>query len=408
MTVRRKMFIVVALYFAEGFPFGFIWDTLPVYFRLQGLSLQEIGLMSLVSLPWTLKFLWAPGVDRSGETRAWILWTQLLMGGFLMAAGMVLPLDMGLFLWPWLLGLALLSATQDIAVDGYSIRILDEREMGMANGLRVSSYRVALIAAGGLLVALGGAVGWHGAFLLAGAVLFLCGGFSCTLPPSAVGHHSTGLGEMVAPLWALLKRPGAPWVALFILLYKLGDMAMGPMVRPFWVDRGLTTGEIGFITGTGGIAAGIAGALAGGAWTSRFGIFHGLWFMGIWQAVSNLGYGLAAHYPQSGHLGVYGASLVESFCGGLGTAPFLAFLMIICRKDMAATQYALLSALFGLARSLSGAASGWFASHLGYGTYFFITFFLAVPAFLLLPAVKAWVPAPDAAPVGNKDADLRS
>jgi PAT family beta-lactamase induction signal transducer AmpG len=187
-------------------------------------------------------------------------------------------------------------------------------------------------------------------------------------------------------------------VALFILLYKLGDMAMGPMVRPFWVDRGLSTGEMGFITGTGGILAAITGALAGGAFTSRFGIFHGLWFLGIWQAFSNLGYALVATHPETGHWGVYGASMLESFCGGLGTAAFLAFLMSVCKKEWAATQYALLSALFGLTRSASGAASGWLATGLGYGDYFAVTFAMAAPAFLLLPFVRRWIPPAEIPP----------
>jgi len=390
LNLNRKLLIVGVLYFAEGLPFGLIWDALPVYFRLHGLSLKEIGLMSVVSLPWSLKFLWAPAVDRWGRESHWIVGTQLLMGALLLAGWRLAGGEAGPALWTWLLLLALLSATQDIAVDAYTIRILDEGEMGVANGIRVSTYRVALMVAGGVMVAVGGWAGWPLMFVLSGGLMAGFGLLSRTLPrPPERGGE--GLGPRVLePLQDLLRRPQALWVALFIVLYKLGDMAMGPMVRPFWVDRGLTTAEIGFVTGTGGILAGIAGALVGGAFTSRFGIFHGLWFLGIWQAVSNLGYALVAMRPETGHVGVYGASMLESLCGGLGTAPYLAFLMSICRKDWAGTQYALLTALFGLARSLSGAASGWFASGLGYGSYFSATFFLALPAFFVLPAVRKW------------------
>jgi PAT family beta-lactamase induction signal transducer AmpG len=296
--------------------------------------------------------------------------------------------------------MAFASATQDIAIDAYSIGILDDREMGMANGIRVSTYRVALIVAGGVLVASAGAIGWENTFLLCGGLMVVCAMYSRSLPVLRGQASEIGVRDILEPLVDLIRRPRFPLVALFILLYKLGDMAMGPMVRPFWVDRGLTTAEIGFVTGTGGILASIAGALTGGAFTSRFGIFHGLWFMGIWQAVSNLGYAIVAMRPETGHVGVYGASMLESFCGGLGTAPYLAFLMSICRKDWAGTQYALLTALFGLARSLSGAASGWFASGLGYGGYFSATFFLAVPAFLLFPVVRRWI-------AGARDRELR-
>ncbi len=390
--LRRKLFFISVLYFAEGFPFGFIWDALPVYFRLRGLSLQEIGLMTLVSLPWSIKFLWAPAVDRWGRLVHWIVAAQFLMGALLVTASVGGLATGGAWPWAWLLLMAILSATQDIAIDAYGIRLLEPQEMGFANGVRVSAYRVALIAAGGLLIALAGEIGWKGAFLISGVLLVSLGLFSAFLP-----HQARALGEeagILEPLRDLASRPGAWKVILFVLLYKLGDMAMGPMVRPFWVDRGLAPSEIGFITGTGGILAGITGALVGGAFTSRFGIFRGLWFMGIWQAMSNLGYALAAMLPQTGHPGVYAASMIESFCGGLGTAAFLAFLMSICNKDWAATQYALLSALFGLARSMSGAMSGWAAASMGYSSYFALTFLLALPAFLFLQGARKWIPEP--------------
>jgi len=260
---------------------------------------------------------------------------------------------------------------------------------------------VALIAAGGLLIALAGEIGWETAFLISGLLLVSCGFLSTLLPFQ--GRASGGKSGILEPLRDLASRPGAWKVILFILLYKLGDMAMGPMVRPFWVDRGLAPSEIGFITGTGGILAGITGALVGGAFTSRFGIFHGLWFMGIWQAMSNLGYSLVASFPQAGHLGVYGASMIESFCGGLGTAAFLAFLMSICKTRWAATQYALLSALFGLTRSVSGALSGWAAGGMGYPAYFGLTFLMAIPAFFFLGGARRWIPQGRRGPSSNRE-----
>jgi PAT family beta-lactamase induction signal transducer AmpG len=161
------------------------------------------------------------------------------------------------------------------------------------------------------------------------------------------------------------------------------------MIKPFWVDRQFTPVQIGLVPGTLGVMTTIGGALIGGALTTRWGIFKALWVLGVLQAVSNLVYAGAAVLPPSEAL-MYVASLVESFCGGLGTAPFLAFLMSICSKAHAATQYALLSALFGLTRALSGAFSGAVTEQVGYAAYFTATFFLAWPAFLLLPWVKVW------------------
>ena len=178
-------------------------------------------------------------------------------------------------------------------------------------------------------------------------------------------------------------------MAAFVLTFKLGDMAIGPMIKPFWVDRQFTPVQIGLVPGTFGVVATIGGALIGGSLTSRWGIFRALWVLGIFQAVSNLVYAAAAALPPNTAL-MYVASMVESFCGGLGTAPFLAFLMSICSKAHAATQYALLSALFGLTRALSGVFSGVATEGMGYAAYFTATFFLAWPAFLWLPWVKDW------------------
>jgi PAT family beta-lactamase induction signal transducer AmpG len=392
MHLKKKLFWIAILYFAEGLPFGVIQDTFPVYFRLHGLSLKDIGLMSLIALPWSLKFLWAPAVDLFGKYKNWVAAAQFMMAAFLFVMIAVDPSSPGVFLWVCMASLAVLSATQDIAIDAYSIEILETREMGAANGVRVSAYRVALLVAGGVFVALGGWLGWSLTFMIAAGILVLCGIFSMNMPPVQAERKAKSVAVMLTPLNDFLTRPGVLSVAIFILIYKAGDMAMGPMVKPFWVDRGLSTTEIGLITGTMGVVASITGALVGGIFTSRFGIFNGLWFLGLWQGASNLGYACAAALPDTGHAGVYIASAIESFCGGLGTASFLAFLMSVCKKDFAATQYALLSALFGMARAVSGTTSGWAAATLGYADYFLLTFFMAAPAYLFLRPVKRWIP----------------
>jgi PAT family beta-lactamase induction signal transducer AmpG len=398
MKLRRKLVVVGMLYFAEGFPFGIIRAALPVYFRIHGLSLQAIGLMDLLRTPWATKFLWAPAVDTWGEYRRWMAGAQALIAFFLVLLMLIDPSSPSLPLWLCLVSLAFLAASQDIAIDAYSIGLLDKPEMGIANGVRISSYRVALLLAGGVFVALGGWLGWRLAFSFAAVILALCSVMSLSLPRTATDGNSNRERSLLGPVRDLLTRPGARRVLLFILLYNLGDTAMGPMVRPFWVDRGLSTTEIGLITGSIGLVATIAGALVGGFFTTRFGIFHGLWFLGIWQAVSNLGYAAVARLPETGHWGVYCASVMESFCGGLGSAAFLAFLMSVCNKRWAATQYAILSALFNIPGLLCGSLSGWAASRLGYSTYFALTFFLALPAYAFISATRRWGP-PEADPL---------
>lgn len=395
MTLRSKLFWVGALYFAEGFPFGLLVDTFPVYFRLHGVSLAQIGLLSIIGLAWTLKWIWAPAVDLWGRYRTWITWCQTLLALGLLAVLIPDPNRLGAPLWALLLLLAFLSATQDIAIDAYTIKLLDKQELGPGNGVRVTAYRIALIVAGGLFVALGGIIGWTETFIATAVVMAMTALLSSRSPLVSSGaiqeepRPGTLEQAVVAPLRQFLSRQGFVGVALFILTFKLGDMALGPMIKPFWVDRAFTPVEIGIVPGTVGVVSTIAGALLGGTFTARWGIFRALWMLGIFQAGSNLVYAAAAAVPPSTPL-MYTASVVESFCGGLGTAPFLAFLMSLCSKAHPATQYALLSALFGLTRVVAGSVSGFGAQQLGYAAYFTLTCVLALPAFALLPWVKRW------------------
>lgn len=391
MTLRKKLFLISLLYFAEGFPYGLIFETLPTYFRIHGMSLTNIGLLSWLSLPYVLKFLWAPAVDFLGSRRQWISSAQLLMAAPILA---LLPLDPShphFLLWVCIASLAILSATQDIAIDAYTIELLRASEMGIANGFRQPAYRVGMVLSGGVFVALGGVIGWGSTYCIAAAILVLCGIISLRLPRAEVRRPEFSASSLKAPLKDFFSRPGFLQVGLFILLYRVGELAMAPMVRPFWVDKGLTLSEIGIIAGV-GMAASVAGGLVGGIFMLRFGVFHSLWFLGLWQSVSNLGYAYVAACPGCGHWGVYVASFVESFCSGLGTSAFLGFLMGVCKKEYSATQYAILSALFRIPGIICGSFSGIAASGMGYAQYFALTFLLSLPAFAFIFKARAWIP----------------
>jgi MFS transporter, PAT family, beta-lactamase induction signal transducer AmpG len=403
LKLNKKLLLVSLLYFAEGFPFGIIILALPVYLRIHGISMVHAGLLSLFGLPYALKFLWAPAVDFLGKRRQWISAAQFLMAAFLI---LILPMDPAnpnFLLWAGILSLAIMSATQDVAVDAYSIEMLKPSEMGIANGFRMAAYRVAMLISGSWFVTLGGRIGWKTTFLIAAIILAACSVISLKLPPVEVKRPRFSLTSAAGPVRDLFMRPGVVQVALFILFYKLGDLALGPMVPVFWVDRGLSTDQIGLITGTLGMLATTAGGMAGGLFMARYGIFHGLWFLGIWQAGAHLSYGWVAAYPETGNWGVYAASITESFCAGLGTAAFLAFLMSVCKKEYSATQYALLSALFRVPGIVFGALSGWAATYIGYAQYFYLTFFLCLPAFAFLFHARDWIPTDRDVPnSGNK------
>jgi PAT family beta-lactamase induction signal transducer AmpG len=227
-------------------------------------------------------------------------------------------------------------------------------------------------------------------------------------PRAAPAVQEALQGPMFGALMELLKRPGIMPILIFILLFKLADSSMGFMVKPFWVDSGFTATEIGLVSVNLGLGLSIAGGIVGGWYTDRAGIYRALWVLGLFQAVSNLGYALAAAVIPAAATGatlllehrvlLYSASAIESFTGGLGTAAFLAFLMAIVNKQHAATEYALLSSVFALSRSFAGWAGGIGAQEMGYSAYFLLTFFLAFPAYFFLPWVKQMLARTEPAP----------
>jgi PAT family beta-lactamase induction signal transducer AmpG len=293
--------------------------------------------------------------------------------------------QLGTAFWIVLLLIVVLSATQDVAIDAYTIQSTTTRELGIANSVRITLYRVAMLAAGGLLVWLAGRIGWTQSFRAGAVVLMVLTACALLLPGiDRTSGHAHSLWE---PIRALFARRGIWAVIVFALIFKFDIAALEPMMRPFWVDRGLTLEEIGAVVTSGRLVATIAGAAAGGVFTTRYGIFTGLWVLGLIQAVSGLVYwGTAA--ADSAKMHVVGAAYFESFAAGLGTSAYLAFLMSVCEKRYAATQFAVLSALLALTRWIAGDFSGVLAERLGYANYFLLTFLLGLPAFGLLPWLR--------------------
>ncbi|HEX9662469.1 MAG TPA: MFS transporter [Candidatus Binatia bacterium] len=393
---RKKLGVVALLYFIQGAPAAILWELLPVYFRINGVSLRAIGGLRLLELPYSLKVFWSPLVHRYGDRRLWMLGCMLGIAAILSALPWVDVARVGWIVLLLILALTTLSATQDVAIDSYSVGLVRREEEGAANGVRASAYRVALVLAGGGLVFLAAVLEWNALFIIAGVVFALLGLATLAvprlnLPEQARAHWLQGFWQW-AGTWRIIP------LVLFVLTYKLGEFAIGPMVKPFWVDYGKNIWpaqedlmfQIGLFPTTFGIALSVVGALMGGAFISRYGIFRSVWFLGLLQAVSNLGYSFV-QWLDLGRYGLYGASMFESLSGGLGTAAFLAFLMNVCQKEHATVQYAFLSSIFSLTGRLIGAISGLGAERYGYGNYFALTFLLSMPAYLLLPWVRGWI-----------------
>lgn len=365
---------------------------------MKQISLEEIGLLSVLGLAWSLKILWAPLVDRFGRRYLWIFPCQAIMALFLALLVMIDPVSEKALFWLALAGICLTSATQDIAADAYTIDILDEKELGPANGIRSASYRIAMISAGGILVMLSDGLGWGNIFILAAAIMAILAIAVLAWPAfhlrrPFVSTPTPLLAQWVGPIQVLLLKPKF-WIAVaFILTFKIGEAMLVAMANPFWIDRGFSPKEIGLVVGTLGTLASIGGALVGGFLTARWGLLRSLWILGAFQATASLGYMMAA-FPSAPADSIYWAALLESLAIGMATTAFLTFLMKLCDKRTSATHYAFLSMLFGLGRSLAGVLGGYSASWMGYPAFFFFSFLMGVAPLFFIPFLKptlAWV-----------------
>lgn len=386
---RKRLLIVTLLALASGLPLGLVSFTIPVWLRTRGLSLESIGLLSLASLPWGLKILWAPLIDRytpfgGGRRRGWI---RAMLAALALACFGLALLDEQNWLAPvslLILATAFFSATQDIALDAYAVELMHLEDYGRGNGLRVAAYRIAMLLSGGATVAAAQFLDFSVLFAILGGA-FLALTLIPTLAPEVTGEtfsRPSLYESIIGPFRVFLKTPDAVFVLLFILLFKFGDNLAISMLQPFLVDQKYSLAEIGLAQKTVGLIATLCGAMVGGYLTSAIGLGRGLLLSGVLQAASHVGYYAMALAGFNRPI-MYGGVALESFCGGIGTAAFLAYIMSLCDKRYTATQYALLTSLFGLARTFSGVPSGYLAEALGYADFFLATILAALPGIYL-------------------------
>jgi len=381
---NKKLFYISFIYFFSGLPFGFFYTFIPVFFRTQGVDLKTIGLFSIAGLPWSLRLLFAPLIDRYFYKSFWMGISLIGISISITALSFFTPATLLFFLS--LFFLTFFSTLFDTSADGFVVEWIPTKMLGKANGIRISAYRISLIIFGGGIVALSHYLDFKYIFYLLGIITFLAGFFlilNSFLKINPKKSHISLSSQFIEPLKEILKREKAFILLLFVLTYKIGDALLGAMVYPFWVDRGFTRLEIGLISGTLGSIFTIIGSLLGGFLTSIWSIKTSLLTLGFFQSISNIGYAIAS-LPQLPKETVYFASIFESFSGGLGTAAFLTFLTSLCKKEFSSTQYAVFSTLFSLSLTFSRSLAGYGASYLGYTYFFLITFFISLPPFLLI------------------------
>lgn len=401
----RRVAPLLALGFASGLPLALTGGTLQAWATVENVSLQEIGFLTLVGTAYTLKFFWAPLVDRYappllGRRRGWMALTQVLLALGLIAMGQVSPATSLGPLAMIAVMVAFFSATQDIAFDAYRTDVLRAKERGAGAALSVLGYRLAMLVSGGLALILADQwVGWQNMYMLMGGLMLL--GVFATLAapePQHPGQPPVSLTvAVVAPLREFFSRKGVWTLLLLIVLYKLGDAFAGALSTTFLIrGAGYTATEVGTINKLMGLSATIIGALVGGSLMARFGLYRSLMFFGVLQAVSNFGYWLIAISPQNIYLMAFGVGL-ENLCGGMGTAAFVALLMGLCQQQFSATQFALLSALSAVGRTyLAGPLAPPMIERLGWAGFFLVTVLIALPGLWLLWRRRSYIDIIDA------------
>jgi PAT family beta-lactamase induction signal transducer AmpG len=396
-TVLRspRLLVVVLLSFSSALPLGLVWTAIPTWMTQQKVDIRVVGLLGLAQVPWTFKFLWSPFVDRYplpflGRKRGWILLSQGVL--FLLSLGFasVRPGDLGSIAVLAFLT-AFTSATQDIAIDGYTVDVLRPEEYGMASGARTALGRLGLLITGGASITIAAYWQWPTTHLVLGA-LYIPLMFVTAFAPEPEGMAApprTLRAAVWEPFVSFLSQSRAIEILSFVVLYKLSDQLAQALISPFLTQLGFSAADVGFTRAVVGSVAIVAGTLAGGLASDAMGLGRALWIFGIVQTTAHLGYALLAMTGPNRSLLIL-AQVLEMGTSGLANGAFGVFLLRLTERRFSATQYALLSSLFAVPRVLASPIAGFMADALGWRDFFIVTVFTGIPGLLLLQRFVPW------------------
>lgn len=393
-----RMVIALLMGFAAGLPLLMTKGTLQAWMSDEGVDLTVIGLFALVGLPYTLKFLWAPLLDRFtpvflGRRRGWLLAAQLLLALAIFGMSLVNPSSSALILAVICLLVTFFSASQDIVIDAYRRESLADEELGLGSTLYVYGYRVAMLVSGAGALWLADHLTWSAVYMLLAVTMLISAIPTLIAREPQIGELlPTSMKEAVLePFSEFFKRSGvgsAVVILAFILCYKLGDAMASQMFTPFYLDIGFTKSQIAAVAKAFGMASLFGGFFVGGILILKIGINIALWLFGILQAISTACFALlvysGAHIPTLSFVIAF-----ENLSSGMGTAAFIAFMARLCDKRYTATQYALLTSLMAVPMTIMSAPTGFLAKNLGWSTFFVGCAIIALPGLILLKKMTA-------------------
>ena len=390
-----NLLIVTILGFSSGLPLALTGTALQAWLAEANIDIVTIGLFGLVSQPYAFKFLWAPILDRFalpllGYRTGWIFVTQI---------GLVLTVFALAFNNPQFsiqnmallsLAIAFLSATQDIAFDAYRTELLSAEERGTGSVFYVYGYRAAMLVSGGGSLLLSYHVGWQSTYIFMAIILGLCSIVTLVAKEPERKHKApSSLREVVIePFMEFMTRQKAVILLLFIITYKLGEAFALALTTPFLIKYlGFTTQDVGLIFKTIGVFATLLGLSVGGVLLNRLGLYRGLLWFGILQAITNFLYYLLAVVGHN-YIMMAVTILADQFSAGLCTAAFMVLLMTVCNQKYTATQFALLSSIASVARIYVAPASGYLVAMIGWELFFLFSVVMCAPGLLFLRLLK--------------------
>jgi MFS family permease len=398
----RLVGLLSVLYFAQGLPSGLIAKALPPLLREYGVSLSVIGFTSALALPWALKFLWAPFVDRYGSRRQWLL---VLNGATFVLMLVVASRDFAdwIDVLPLLLAVLflinLVAATQDVATDGYAVSKLRPEWRGLGNSVQVVGYKLGMVVGSGALLWLIARHGWQASYgalaclmlLVIVPVAFMRDSVAGTPPSSAAHAPWHGAAGYARLFGEFVARPGTGWWLLTVALYKFGDSLGSRMTGPLLTDSGYSLSTIGAITGSAAATAGVLGAFVGGAALVRVGHMRALLVFGTLQAIGLAGYLLVSERLPDVFL-LAGIVCFEQFADALSTVALFTIMMDRCRPASPGTDYSVQASLQVLAAGIAALCGGVYAERLGYAAVFataaLVTLLALVPAIVSLRRLR--------------------
>ncbi len=408
----RRVLLILPMGFASGLPLLLTFSTLSAWLASAGVSRSAIGAFALVGTPYALKFAWSPLIDRLapplplGRRRGWGVAIQLALIVAILAMGLCDPKRDLAVMGIIALIVAFLSASQDIVIDAWRVEILAPDQQGPGAAMIQTGYRIAMLAAGAGALIIAARAGWFAAYatmaalLVVGLVGFLFGPeppVPVEVPPAARVRGWEALRTWLAtavegPFADFMRRPLWPLILLSVLGYKMGEAMAGVMSMPLYVSLGFSLEEIAAVSKLVGFFATIVGAILGGLVAARLGVMRALILCGLLQSAGNLFYVLQAI---GGHRLDYLALCVaaENITGAMAGAALVAYLSNLCSPAFTATQYALLSSLSAVGRTLVASSGGVMADRLGWVSFFMLTTVVTIPALLLL----IWIARKDVA-----------